>query len=72
MRVLDNYQKRTQINLITNQTPFSGESGGQVGDIGFITSGHCKINIVGILKYLGKLYGHVCELEEGLVTEMTK
>ena len=70
VRVLDKYQKRTKTNLITNQTPVYSESGGQMGDIGFITSGHCKIKIVDTLKYLGKLYGHVCELEEGLITEM--
>jgi alanyl-tRNA synthetase len=62
-------EKNKKFTLITNQTPFYGESGGQMGDIGFITSGHCKIKVLDTLKYLGKIYGHLCELEEGLITE---
>lgn len=62
-------EKDKKFTLITNQTPFYGESGGQMGDIGFITSQHCKIKVLDTLKYLGKIYGHVCELEEGLITE---
>jgi alanyl-tRNA synthetase len=62
-------EKNKKFTLITNQTPFYGESGGQMGDIGFITSGHCKIKVLDTLKYLSKIYGHVCELEEGLITE---
>ena len=34
-----------QIEIITNQTPFYGESGGQVGDQGVIFNSDCKINI---------------------------
>ncbi len=62
-------EKDKKFTLITNQTPFYGESGGQMGDIGFITSQHCKIKVLDTLKYLDKIYGHVCELEEGLITE---
>ncbi len=62
-------EKGKKFTLITNQTPFYGESGGQMGDIGFITSLHGKIRVLDTLKYLGKIYGHICELEEGLVTE---
>ena len=62
-------EKNKKFTLITNQTPFYGESGGQMGDIGVITSGHCKIKVLDTLKYLGKIYGHVCELKEGLITE---
>ena len=71
VRVLDNYQTQNkQITLITNQIPFYGESGGQMGDARFITSGYCKIKALDTLNYRGKLYGLVCELEEGLITEM--
>lgn len=61
--------KNKQFILITNQTPFYGESGGQMGDIGFITSKHGKIKVLDTLKYLGKIHGHICQLEEGIVTE---
>ena len=37
--------KGDQIEIITNQTPFYGESGGQVGDQGVIFNSNCKINI---------------------------
>ncbi len=62
-------EKGKKFTLITNQTPFYGESGGQMGDIGFINSEHGKIKVLDTLKYLGKIHGHICELEEGLVTE---
>ena len=34
-----------EIEVITNQTPFYGESGGQVGDQGYIFNSNCKIKI---------------------------
>lgn len=55
--------------LIANQTPFYGESGGQMGDIGTINSSHCKIKVIDTLKYLGKLIGHICELKEGIISK---
>ncbi|NRB10689.1 MAG: alanine--tRNA ligase [Rickettsiaceae bacterium] len=57
-----------KFTLITNQTPFYGESGGQMGDIGVITSPHSKIKVIDTLKYLGKIHAHICQLEEGLIT----
>ncbi len=57
-----------KFTLIANQTPFYGESGGQMGDIGIITSTHCKIKVINTMKYLGKVVGHLCELQEGLIS----
>ena len=34
-----------EVEVITNQTPFYGESGGQVGDQGYIFNSDCKIKI---------------------------
>jgi alanyl-tRNA synthetase len=68
-RVKQISEKFKRFTLITNQTPFYAESGGQMGDIGFATSGNCKIKILDSLKYLGKIHAHICELEEGLITE---
>ncbi|MFK7968553.1 MAG: alanine--tRNA ligase [Rickettsiaceae bacterium] len=68
-RVRQISEKGKNFTLITNQTPFYGESGGQMGDIGFITSGHGKMKVLNTLKYLGKIHAHVCEMEEGLITE---
>lgn len=57
-----------KFTLIANQSPFYGESGGQMGDIGVIESPHCKIQVLNTLKFLGKVIGHICLLEEGIVS----
>ena len=61
-------EKSQKFILIANQTPFYGESGGQMGDIGIIDSAHCRIKVVNTMKYLGKLIGHVCQLQEGIIS----
>ena len=57
-----------KFTLIANQTPFYGESGGQMGDIGIIESPHCKIQVLNTIKFLGKVIGHVCRLDEGIIS----
>ncbi|MFU7502236.1 MAG: alanine--tRNA ligase [Candidatus Tisiphia sp.] len=56
-----------QFILISNQTPFYGESGGQMGDIGFIKSTGSKIRVIDTLKYLGSIITHICVLQEGAI-----
>lgn len=56
-----------QFILISNQTPFYGESGGQMGDIGFIKSTGSKIRVIDTLKYLGSIIAHICVLQEGAI-----
>ncbi|WP_375318730.1 alanine--tRNA ligase [Candidatus Tisiphia endosymbiont of Oplodontha viridula] len=51
--------------VISNQTPFYGESGGQMGDIGYIKSTNSKIRVVDTVKYLGSIIAHICILQEG-------
>ncbi|CAF0761415.1 unnamed protein product [Didymodactylos carnosus] len=51
--------------LISNQTPFYGEAGGQMGDIGFIRTANCTIKVIDTLKYIGGIIAHVCILERG-------
>ncbi|MCC8416529.1 MAG: alanine--tRNA ligase [Rickettsia endosymbiont of Gnoriste bilineata] len=51
--------------LISNQTPFYGESGGQMGDIGYIKSSNSKIRAVDTVKYLGSIIAHICIWQEG-------
>ena len=45
-KFVDNANAGDKIEIITNQTPFYGESGGQVGDQGIIYTSECEINII--------------------------
>jgi alanyl-tRNA synthetase len=56
------------IALIANQTPFYGESGGQMGDAGKIrTAEGAEIAVSDTLKKLGDLYVHVGKVVKGAV-----
>ena len=54
--------------LILNQTPFYGESGGQVGDTGMITGSKFRARVLDTRKKLGDLFIHDIEIEEGELT----
>ena len=56
-----------EIEIITNQTPFYGESGGQVGDQGLIQTSECKINIKDTQKKIGDLFIHIGKIEKGSI-----
>ncbi len=52
--------------IITNQTPFYGESGGQVGDVGLIAGDKgAKFRVTDTQKKLGGLFVHFGEVEKG-------
>ena len=51
--------------VITNQTPFYGESGGQVGDIGNLESDDAKAVISDTKKQVGQLWAHIVKVEKG-------
>ncbi len=53
--------------IITNQTPFYGESGGQMGDIGKISSTNSEIDVLDTKKYLGSIIGHVSKIKSGTI-----
>jgi alanyl-tRNA synthetase len=56
------------VTLLANQTPFYGESGGQVGDTGVITSDRgLRIRIDATAKPLGRLHAMSGVVEEGEV-----
>jgi alanyl-tRNA synthetase len=57
-----------QVAVLANQTPFYGESGGQVGDIGTITTaGGATITITDTQKKLESLHVHIGEVSSGTV-----
>ena len=51
--------------IIVNQTPFYGESGGQVGDAGEIISGKFKFKVLDVQKKLGDLFIHYGKVISG-------
>jgi len=53
--------------IITNQTPFYGESGGQVGDVGEIISGDFKFEVTDVQKKLGDLFVHYGKVISGSI-----
>ena len=56
-----------KVEIITNQTPFYAESGGQVGDQGIIYSNDCKIVINDTQKKMGDLHVHYGEIKKGFL-----
>lgn len=57
--------KGTKVIIIVNQTPFYGESGGQVGDNGIIVSENARVIVTDTQKKLGDLYLHFGKVETG-------
>jgi len=53
--------------IILNQTPFYGESGGQVGDTGQIISGDFIFEITDVQKKLGDLFVHYGKVKSGSI-----
>ena len=47
------------VAVITNQTPFYGESGGQQGDHGILMADKVSVNVTGTQKKLGDLHVHL-------------
>jgi alanyl-tRNA synthetase len=63
-------QPGDEVAVIVNQTPFYGESGGQVGDIGTITiPGKGRVLVKDTMKKLGDLFIHLGTVAGGPVTE---
>ena len=54
-----------EVEIVTNQTPFYAESGGQVGDQGVIYSNDCKVVIEDTQKKMGDLYVHFGKVNKG-------
>ena len=53
--------------IIVNQTPFYGESGGQVGDTGEIISGDFRFEVTDVQKKLGDLFVHYGKVISGSI-----
>ncbi|HEU0162643.1 MAG TPA: alanine--tRNA ligase, partial [Rhizomicrobium sp.] len=57
--------KGEAVEIVTNQTPFYGESGGQAGDQGHMASARAKGQVTDTQKKLGALHVHSVRITEG-------
>ena len=62
---VDKAQIGDEVEIVTNQTPFYAESGGQVGDQGIIYSKDCKVVITDTQKKMSDLHVHIGKVEKG-------
>lgn len=62
---IDSSNKNLDLALILNQTIFYGESGGQVGDKGYISNNNFKFEVIDTKKMFGDLYIHYGKLISG-------
>jgi alanyl-tRNA synthetase len=53
------------VSILTNQTPFYAESGGQIGDQGTIVSAKGRGEVIDTEKRLGTMHVHVVEVKDG-------
>ncbi len=58
-------QAGDKVAIVTNQTPFYGESGGQMGDIGVISAEGVQAIITDTQKKVGDLHVHLARIESG-------
>ena len=57
-----------RVTILTNQTPFYGESGGQAGDAGAITSlDGLAATVTDTGKPLGRLHAHHATIDAGSI-----
>ena len=55
------------VQIVVNQTPFYGESGGQMGDTGIITSDGARLNVTDTQKRGEGVFVHTATVEEGTI-----
>jgi alanyl-tRNA synthetase len=73
LSLLKNNKEVNELNIndegiiIVNQTPFYGESGGQVGDTGEIVSNNFKFEVTDVQKKLGDLFIHYGKVIRGSI-----
>jgi alanyl-tRNA synthetase len=58
-----------QVQLVVNQTPFYGESGGQMGDTGVISTDHAKLEVTDTQRKGEGVFVHSAVVTEGTLKE---
>ncbi|MEX0179431.1 MULTISPECIES: alanine--tRNA ligase [unclassified Stenotrophomonas] len=64
-RPVDAAQAGDQVIVLTSQTPFYAESGGQVGDTGTLSGAGVQMQVSDTQKFAGQFHGHVGKLTQG-------
>ncbi len=64
-RPVESAQAGDDIIVLTNQTPFYAESGGQVGDNGTLSGAGVQVDVSDTQKFAGQFHGHVGKLTAG-------
>src|SRR5436190_17724845 len=54
-----------QVGIVTAETPFYGEQGGQIGDAGTITSAAAKMTVIDVKRPVATLWVHLGDVTEG-------
>ncbi len=65
--IVDSATEGDVIELVTDNTPFYGESGGQIGDSGKISSEKFTANVINTKKPFPNFIVHVVEIKKGTV-----
>ncbi|OWQ57207.1 alanine--tRNA ligase [Stenotrophomonas maltophilia] len=64
-RPVESAQAGDDVIVLTNQTPFYAESGGQVGDNGTLSGAGVQVDISDTQKFAGQFHGHLGKLTQG-------
>jgi len=65
--IVENAQEGEEVTIILDRTPFYGESGGQVGDTGYIKAASGIVRVTDCKKTADGKYLHIGVVEKGLV-----
>ncbi len=66
-KAIETASRGETVQLVLNQTPFYGESGGQMGDTGVISTDHAKLTVTDVQKRGEGLFVHSCIVDEGTI-----
>ncbi len=69
---IDVAEKGSKVEVVTQETPFYGESGGQTGDKGKITGDGFKLVVENTLKDPTGLFIHICKVISGTINKGAK
>lgn len=64
-KAIDSASSGDAVQIVVSQTPFYGESGGQMGDAGLISTDHAKLEVTDVQKRGEGLFVHIATVVEG-------